>query len=107
MAEPSMRGRTCLITGASSGIGRATTLALAHMGARLVLVCRNRARGEDTIAEIHAQTGNRDVELRLADLAAQQSVRQLASDFLATKQPLHVLVNNAGVVNVKRELTAD
>jgi NAD(P)-dependent dehydrogenase (short-subunit alcohol dehydrogenase family) len=109
MAEPrgGLNGRTCMITGASSGIGRATALALARMGARLVLVCRSRERGEETIAEIGAQTGNRDTVLMLADLSAQQSIRQLAREFLATDRPLHVLVNNAGVVNLRRELTVD
>jgi retinol dehydrogenase 12 len=109
MAQPDggLSGRTCMITGASSGIGRATALALARMGARLVLVCRNRERGEETIAEIGAQTGNRDSVLMLADLSAQQSIRELAREFLATDSPLHVLVNNAGVVNLRRELTVD
>jgi len=96
-----------MITGPSSGIGRATALALARMGAALVLVCRDRGRGEETIAEIERTTGSRAVDLMLADLSAQQSIRQLAHDFLATNRPLHVLVNNAGVVNLRRELTAD
>src|SRR5512144_1119330 len=107
MAQPrgGLNGRTCMITGASSGIGRATAVALARMGARLVLVCRSRERGEETVAEIGAQTGNREAQLMLADLASQQSIRELARTFLATRQPLHVLVNNAGVVNLRRELT--
>jgi NAD(P)-dependent dehydrogenase (short-subunit alcohol dehydrogenase family) len=109
MTEPEerMNGRTCMITGASSGIGRATALELVRMGATLVLVCRDRDRGEATVAEIQQQTGNRAVTLMLADLSSQQSIRQLAHDFLATDQPLHVLINNAGVVNLKRELTVD
>jgi len=103
----SMDGRTCMITGASSGIGRATAVALAGMGARLFLVCRDRGRGDDTIAAIRDKTGNRAVELLLADLSSQESIRQLARAFLATNQPLHVLVNNAGVVNLGRSLTVD
>ncbi len=102
-----MRGRTCLITGASAGIGRATALELARMGATLVLVCRNRGRGEDAVAAIRRQSGNPAVSLMLADLSSQQSIRQLASEFLATDQPLHVLINNAGVVNLKRQVTVD
>jgi NAD(P)-dependent dehydrogenase (short-subunit alcohol dehydrogenase family) len=102
-----MSGRTCMITGATSGIGRATAVALAQLGATLVLVCRDRARGAETAAEICAKTGNQAVELMLADLASQQSIRTCARDFLATGRPLHVLVNNAGVVNLKRALTAD
>jgi len=102
-----MRGRTCLITGASSGIGRATALGLAALEAQLVLVCRDRNRGEVTRAEIQSQTGRPDVQLMIADLSSQQSIRELAQAFLATGQPLHVLINNAGIVNVNRSLTVD
>jgi NAD(P)-dependent dehydrogenase (short-subunit alcohol dehydrogenase family) len=105
--EQTMTGKTCMITGASSGIGRATALALAAMRAQLILVCRDRGRGEDTVGEIAARTGNRSVQLLLADLSSQASIRQLADTFLATGQPLHVLVNNAGIVNLKRSLTVD
>jgi NAD(P)-dependent dehydrogenase (short-subunit alcohol dehydrogenase family) len=105
--QASMGGRTCMITGASSGIGRATAVALARLGANLVLVCRDRGRGEDAAAEIRDRTGSRAVSLMVADLSSQQSVRQLADAFLKTGQPLHVLVNNAGVVNTKRRLTVD
>jgi NAD(P)-dependent dehydrogenase (short-subunit alcohol dehydrogenase family) len=102
-----MHGKTCLITGASSGIGRATALALAELGAALVLICRDRTRGEETVAEIAATTGNRDVLLLLADLSVQAEVRRVAADFLATDRPLHVLINNAGVVNLRRSVTVD
>ena len=96
-----------MITGASSGIGRATAMELARQGATLVLVCRDRGRGEATVAAIQQQTGNRNVTLLLADLSSQQSIRQLAHDFLASGRPLHVLVNNAGIVNLQRTLTVD
>jgi len=102
-----MRGRTCMITGASSGIGRATALGLARLGATLVLVCRDRQRGAGTVADIAAQTGNREVTLLLADLAVQAEIRRVAAEFLATDRPLHVLINNAGAVNLQRTLTAD
>jgi NAD(P)-dependent dehydrogenase (short-subunit alcohol dehydrogenase family) len=103
----SMAGRTCMITGASSGIGRAAAHALARLGATLILICRDRGRGEETVAEIRSQTGNGDVQLMLADLSSQQAIRGLAAAFLATDQPLHVLLNNAGVVNIGRSLTDD
>jgi len=96
-----------MITGASSGVGRATALGLARFGATLVLVCRDRGRGEETVGEIRETTGNRAVTLMLADLSSQQSIRALAREFLATGQPLHVLLNNAGVVNLQRTLTVD
>lgn len=102
-----MQGTTCMITGASSGIGRATALALAGMGARMVLICRDRGRGEETTAEIVAKTGNSDVWLLLADLSSQAEVRRVAADFLASDRPLHVLINNAGVVNLQRTVTVD
>jgi len=102
-----LRGKTCLITGASSGIGRATALALGGMGATLVLVCRDRGRGEAAVADIARQTGNRDVTLLLADLALQSEIRQVAAEFLASDRPLHVLINNAGVMNLHRSVTAD
>src|SRR5260370_5943151 len=108
MATPvaDLRGKSCMITGASSGLGRITALELARMGAALTLVCRDRLRGEKVIAEIRRQTGNQ-AKLMLADLSVQQSIRTLPSDFLARGEPLHILVNNAGLFNLKRELTAD
>jgi NAD(P)-dependent dehydrogenase (short-subunit alcohol dehydrogenase family) len=106
-AGEQLQGKHCMITGASSGLGRVTALELARMGAQLTLVCRNRSRGEDAIAEIREKTGNRTVTLMLADLSVQQSIRDLAAGFIDRGEPLHVLVNNAGLFNLKRELTAD
>ncbi|MGH7863385.1 MAG: SDR family oxidoreductase, partial [Candidatus Binataceae bacterium] len=103
----SMNGKTCLISGASSGIGKITATELARMGARLVLVCRDRTRGAATVAEIVEKTGSRGVELMIADLGSQRQIRQLASDFLARGWPLHVLINNAGLVNMSRTVTED
>jgi retinol dehydrogenase-12 len=102
-----MTGRTCLITGATNGIGRAAARALARLGAGLVLVGRDRERGERVVDEICRESGNRDVALLVADLSSQAQVRQLASEFLAAGRPLHVLLNNAGVVNLHRETTVD
>jgi NAD(P)-dependent dehydrogenase (short-subunit alcohol dehydrogenase family) len=102
-----MTDKVCMITGATSGIGQATAVGLARLGARLILVCRDRGRGEQTVAEIGKQTGSHAVQLLYADLASQDSIRRLAAEFLATDQPLHVLVNNAGVVQMRHSLTAD
>jgi NAD(P)-dependent dehydrogenase (short-subunit alcohol dehydrogenase family) len=102
-----MHGRTCVITGATSGIGRATAIALAEKGATLVLVCRDQQRGEETLAAIVRQTGRRDASLVLGDLAVQRDVRRIAGELLAADRPLHVLINNAGVVNLQRMVTAD
>lgn len=104
---PDLSGRTCMITGASSGIGRAAALGLAGLGTSLVLVCRDRGRGEAALAEIRERTGNTDLTLMLADLSSQAQIRRLARDFLATGRPLHVLLNNAGVMMLRREETTD
>ncbi len=96
-----------MVTGATSGLGRVTALELARMGASLTLVCRNRLKGEEVISAIRDQTGNRALTLMLADLSVQQSIRDLARTFVDRGEPLHVLVNNAGVFNLKREVTAD
>ncbi|MFQ5817975.1 MAG: SDR family oxidoreductase [Terriglobia bacterium] len=102
-----MKGRICLITGANSGIGKATALGLAKMGATVVMVCRNQGRGAAALQEIKAQSGNEAVELMLADLSCQAAVRQLAQDFKDRYQQLHVLVNNAGLQLWERSLTVD
>ncbi len=101
-----IRGKTCMITGATSGIGRASALELGRLGAKLVLVCRNRERGEELVREIQ-RAGNSDVELMLANLESQAEIRKVAAEFLATGKPLQVLMNNAGVFNMKRARTSD
>lgn len=102
-----MQGKVCLITGANSGIGKATASGLANMGATVVLVCRDKRRGEAAQAEIKAHSGNESVDLLLADLASQASIRQLAAEVKARYPQLHVLINNAGVMPGHRTLTAD
>ncbi len=98
--------KTCLITGPTSGIGRATALALAQRGMELVLLCRDRGKGAELAAEI-AGTGAAAPMLLIADLASQAEIRRAAGEFLASGRPLHLLINNAGVVNLKRALTPD
>lgn len=96
-----------MVTGANSGIGKATALGLAQMGATVVMVCRDRARGEAAASEIKAKSGNNAVDLLIADLSSQQSIRQLAEDFKQRYSQLHVLINNAGVFNMTRRETVD
>jgi NAD(P)-dependent dehydrogenase (short-subunit alcohol dehydrogenase family) len=102
-----MAGKICLVTGANSGLGKATALGLARMGAHVVMICRNQARGQQAQQEIKQRTGNADVDLLLADLSSQQSIRQLAGDFTQRYGRLHVLVNNVGSVFLRRRLSVD
>ena len=102
-----MQGKICMITGANSGIGKATALGLAQMGATVVLVSRDRARGEEAQNEIKAKSGNDAIDLLLADLSSQQSIRQLVADFKQRYTRLHVLINNAGVFALTRRETVD
>ncbi|HXI15821.1 MAG TPA: SDR family oxidoreductase [Chloroflexota bacterium] len=102
-----MNGAVCLVTGATSGIGKETALALARLGATVVLHGRNRERGDVALAEIQDKTANANLHLLVADLASQRDVRQLAEDFRSKFDQLHVLVNNAGIVTNRRELTQD
>jgi NAD(P)-dependent dehydrogenase (short-subunit alcohol dehydrogenase family) len=102
-----MQGKVCLITGANSGIGKATALGLAQMGATDVMVCRDRVRGEEAQREIKMQSGNEAVDLLLADLSSQQSIRQFADTFQQRYTHLHVLINNAGVGFTQRRESVD
>jgi NAD(P)-dependent dehydrogenase (short-subunit alcohol dehydrogenase family) len=95
------------VTGANSGIGKATALGLAQMGATIVMVCRDRAKGEEAQNEIKTKSGNDAVDLMLADLSSRESIRQFAENFQQHYKQLHVLINNAGVVNLSRRETGD
>ena len=105
--QTSMQNKICMVTGATSGMGKATATALAQMGATVILVARNQSKGEAVRDEIRKQSGNMDVEVMLADLSSQQSVRKLAEKFRQNYQHLHVLINNAGGIFFTRETTVD
>ena len=102
-----LNGKICLITGANSGIGYATAMGLAKLNANVVLVCRNKERGEPAQKEIIEKTGNKHVDLLLCDLSSLDSIRKLVAEFKTKYQNLHVLINNAGVMLSKRELSVD
>jgi NAD(P)-dependent dehydrogenase (short-subunit alcohol dehydrogenase family) len=102
-----MDGKVCLITGATSGIGKATAMELASMGASVVMVGRDRARGEAALAEVKEGSANASVDLLLADLSSQEDIRRLAGEFKEAHPRLDVLINNAGVIRSKRVASAD
>lgn len=106
-SSQTMQGKICLITGANSGLGKATALGLAKLGATVVLVSRDRARGEQAQSDIQAQSGNPHIDLLIADLSSQQSIRQLADEFKQRYSQLHVLINNAGVFQLRKRRTVD
>src|SRR5271165_6450081 len=98
MSAITLSGKTCMVTGANSGIGKEVARGLAQLGATTIVVCRDQAKGEAAKNDIIATTGNKGVELMLADLSSLASVRKLAEDYMKTHDRLHVLVNNAGLI---------
>jgi NAD(P)-dependent dehydrogenase (short-subunit alcohol dehydrogenase family) len=101
---PRMDGRTVLVTGATSGIGRAAAEGFARLGARVIVLARSEERGLRAVGEIVHATGNEDVELVIGDLADLGSLRDAAATIT---DPLDVLVHNAGVLPPERSLSAD
>jgi NAD(P)-dependent dehydrogenase (short-subunit alcohol dehydrogenase family) len=102
-----VKGKTCIVTGATSGIGRSTALALARQGATLALVCRDAGRAEATVRAIRDETGSTAVSVFLADLSSQAAIRSVADALLSHCARIDLLVNNAGVVNLQRRVTED
>src|SRR4051794_24273556 len=107
MMTDSLAEKTVLITGANSGIGLEASVKLAAMGAALVLVARNRARGEAAVATVKRLSGTRSIRLMGCDFASFAQIRALAAEVVAICPKLHVLVNNAGLVDSRREVTED
>jgi NAD(P)-dependent dehydrogenase (short-subunit alcohol dehydrogenase family) len=102
---PILRDRVCLVTGATSGIGRVAATALAGMGAKVLLAGRDRGRGEAAVAEIRRRGGTAD--FHQADFSSLRAVRELAAEVRSRHPRLDVLLNNAGGVNGERRLTPD
>lgn len=102
-----MKNKTCLITGANSGIGKEAAIQLAKMGAHIVIVCRTSEKGEAAASEIQSKSGNGSVEFLVADLSSQASIRNLVLEFTRKHNRLDVLLNNAGIAPKRRQLSAD
>ncbi len=91
-----LHGKVCLVTGATRGLGQATAIGLARLGATVVIIGCNQTRIDETLAKIRAETGSIYAEGLLADLSSQHEVRQVAGQFLSRYPRLDVLVNNVG-----------
>lgn len=96
-----------IVTGASSGMGKEAALGLAGEGSTVVLACRNESKGKMALEEIRRKSGSSSLELMILDLADLRSVRRMAAEFQETHSRLDVLLNNAGLILTKREVTVD
>lgn len=103
----SLRGRTCLVTGATSGIGHETALGLARMGARTGLVGRDAGRTRAAAEAIRGAVPGASVDTFVADLSSQAEIRRLAGEVRTLYTHLHILVNNAGAIFDRRQVTVD
>ncbi len=104
---PDQSGRTALVTGANSGLGFATSVALARKGARVLLACRDTARGQAALARLRGELPSATAELVALDLSSLASVRRAAEEVAGRVPALDLLVNNAGVMAIDRQLTED
>jgi len=104
---PPLTGRVALVTGANSGLGFETALALARSGARVVLACRDQGRGADALDRLRREVPGTGSELGRLDLADLSSVEAFAAGFRDTHDRLDILVNNAGVMAIPRRQTVD
>ena len=102
-----MKNKTVIVTGANSGIGYITALEIAKLGAKVVLVCRNKAKGEQAQQQIKEKANNQSVFLKIADLSSLKEIRRVAEEIKQEYPVIDVLVNNAGVIISERQLSAD
>ena len=102
-----IQGKIALVTGANAGMGKAIATGLARQGATVVMVARNREKGEEARAEIVTMTGNPSLDLLVADLSSQHAIRQLAQEFQQRYAQLHILVNNVGAHFQHRQMSVD
>ncbi|XP_056612944.1 dehydrogenase/reductase SDR family member 13b.1 [Triplophysa dalaica] len=96
-SKTKLHGKTVIVTGSNTGIGKATAVELAMRGARVILACRNQVLGEAAVAVVKRESGSKNVVFMKLDLASLKSVRSFAQTFLKTEERLDILINNAGV----------
>ena len=102
-----VKGKIVLITGATSGIGKEIVRGLAPLGATVVIITRDIQRGEQTKQELIQSTKNNNIDLLYCDLASFASIRGCCTEFLKKYDALHVLINNAGIVDFHRRESKD
>ena len=100
-------GKTVVITGANTGIGKETAVDLAKRGARVIIGCRNLEKGKEALKDIQERSGSKDVFLEKIDLASLDSVRKFADSILKSETRLDILINNAGVMACDYQKTED
>uniref|UniRef100_A0AAY4EAM8 Dehydrogenase/reductase SDR family member 12-like n=1 Tax=Denticeps clupeoides TaxID=299321 RepID=A0AAY4EAM8_9TELE len=105
--EVSLAGRSFMITGANSGIGKAAAMAIAKRGGTVHMVCRNKDKAEEARAEIVKETGNKEIYVHILDLTETKKVWEFAENFKKKFKSLNVLINNAGCMMTKREVNAE
>ncbi|XP_016308498.1 retinol dehydrogenase 12 isoform X3 [Sinocyclocheilus anshuiensis] len=98
-----LNGKTAVVTGANTGIGKFIALDFARRGAQVILACRSEARGTAALQEIRESTGNQNIHLRLLDTSSLDSVRKFAARILEEEKELHILVNNAGASDLLKK----
>ena len=107
MSALQLKGKTVLITGGNSGIGYQTALELAKRGARVIIACRDKGRGDEAVHKLRHESHSDRVELELLDLASLKSVKACAQSLLARLDRLDILINNAGVGGLPYTKSAD
>ncbi|XP_051935028.1 DHRS-12_like_SDR_c-like domain-containing protein [Hippocampus zosterae] len=105
--EVSLAGRSFVITGANSGIGKATAMAIARRGGTIHMVCRNKDKAEEARAELFKETGNKEIYVHILDLSETKKVWEFAEAFKRKYKALNVLINNAGSIMSQREVNAE
>jgi NAD(P)-dependent dehydrogenase (short-subunit alcohol dehydrogenase family) len=106
-AANGLDGKICLITGGNAGIGLATAIGLAQLGGHVVIVSRDKSRGETAVTQIKHAAHTDEVDLLVADLSSQAQIRQLAAQFQERYARLHILINNAGIIPRTRQVSED